>query len=188
MRTILPFLIVSGCAPADSQLEGKGSATGTVQEEMVGDTAAGDTSAITDTGQVPAEDGVFDGEYSGWYEMQIGLGDYSDTCEGQVSITVDGSADVQISGESECEFHGIAAEYLGLRDTYLSTVSGSIMDDGTAEGAVEAEMGDLKAISVPWEGSFEGDELSASFSGVSTLDVEGYSVDVDFAGEFSVLR
>ena len=188
-RTLLPFLVIQACAPAESLLDGDESTTASVVELDTGEAGEGDSPSPEDTGQISDRAGNFDGEYSGWYELEIGLGEYSDICEGQVSITVDGEADVQVVGESECEFHGIAAEYLGLRDTYLSTVSGSIQDEARAGGSVWAEMGELEPILVPWEGVFEGgDELSANFSGRSTLDLDGYEVDVDFEGEFSVIR
>jgi hypothetical protein len=160
----------------------------TVGAVIDGDTGASVTDSGSDTGSLVVDGLEFNGDYQGWYEMVVWIGEYSDTCEGQAWITMDVESETQITGESSCEFHGLAAEYLKLRDTYIGGFTGSLTDSPAAEGSALAEMGDMGKVSVPWVGSFDDTSLDGSFAGSTTLPVEGYELDIEFTGAFSVMR
>ena len=189
LRTALISSLAVGCAPAGTLLDGDPSTEAGVLSSDTG-RAGSDTadSAEPDSSGQDSEGIEHNGEYQGWYEMVLGLGDYSDTCEGQIWISVDVDTEPQITGSSECEFHGLAAEYFKLRDTYTSGMSGTVTEAPQAEGSVVAELGPMGEVAVPWTGSFDDDTLVGELSGSTTLTIEGYELDIAFSGAFSAMR
>jgi hypothetical protein len=184
-RTTLILVLCAACSPGETDLTADGSSVGSVVD---GDSGASGSDSAADTGEAPIEGSEFNGDYQGWYEMVVTLSGYSDTCEGQAEITMDVESEPQINGESSCDFHGMAAEYLGLRDTYIGGLSGILTDSPAAEGSALSEMGDMGKVSVPWEGSFDEDTLTGGFVGTTTLTIEGYDLEIEFTGAFSVMR
>ena len=124
----------------------------------------------------------WDGDYSGTFEVEVAISGFgiSDTCSGDIDLTVDEAAgSPTITGTVSCSWAGV---FDGLVGDQEGEVEGDLVSDPDAEG--DLVIGD-GLLDVPWEGSFSGDAvLKGTFSG----DGEYLDYSITYDGKFKATR
>ncbi len=158
---LLPFALVA-CTSAVIDV---GPGTGTVQEADADTDADSDADSDSDSDSDTDSDTDTDADVAGTYEgsflIEGSVPDFglSDSCEGEIRLTVDPDDDPQIYGIGTCEFEGILNQF-GEQD---GVVTGDLRDS-EAEGDIEVTFAG-QIIEAEWAGQFEDDGFDGSFEG-----------------------
>ena len=140
-----------------------------------GSGSTGDDGASETAGALDADFmGVHDGVYAGTVTIAFTPGGQ---CSGEVTITVDSTADPQIVGEGEC----IGVIIAGVEGG--STEIDGILELDAPSGQARQDI-DGTIVEVVWDGSFTDADFDGAFDG--TLDLDG--APLDFIGSWTVVR